>query len=148
MKPYFKVQSVTRVRARADSIATLPAESVELAAARERTLAEDLRAPVDLPGFTRSVMDGYAVRSKDIFGTGEGSPGYLRLIGEVVMGELPAFTVRPGECARIGTGGMLPEGADAVVMVEHTRELADGSVEVCRPIAPGGHVLGPTDDAA
>jgi molybdopterin molybdotransferase len=148
MKPFFKVQTVTEVRARADSIASLPAESVELAAARERTLADDLRAPADLPGFTRAVMDGYAVRSQDTFGTSEGSPGYLRLIGEVPMGEVPTCTVRPGECVRIGTGGMLPEGADAVVMVEHTRELAEGSLEVFKPIAPGGHVLGPTDDAA
>ncbi len=147
MKPFFKVQSVTEVRARAAAIAPLPVESVSLADARERSLAEDLTAPADLPGFARSAMDGYAVSSKDTFGTSEGSPGYLRPVGEVQMGEVPSFTVRPGECARIGTGGMLPEGTDAVVMVEHTRALKDGSIEVCKPIAPGGHVLGPTDDA-
>jgi molybdopterin molybdotransferase len=148
MKPFFKVQSLSEVRAHTNSIAPGPAELVELAAARERTLACELRAPVDLPGFARSAMDGYVLRSKDSFGTSEGSPAYLRLIGEVVMGEWPAFTVRPGECARIGTGGVIPEGADAVVMVEHTRALADGNVEIVKPIAPGGHLLGPADDAA
>lgn len=148
MKPFFKVLSVAEVRARAESIAVRSAESVALTEARGRTLAEDLRAPRDLPGFPRSVMDGYAVHSRDTFGTSEGSPGYLRLAGEVVMGEVPSLVIRPGECARIGTGGMLPEGADAIVMVEHTRALEEGSVEIVKPIAPGGHVLGPTDDAA
>jgi molybdopterin molybdotransferase len=148
MKPFFKVQTVAEVWARARSIVARSPESIDLAEARGRTLAEPMRAPADLPGFTRSTMDGFAVRSRDTFGTSEGSPAYLRPAGEVVMGEVPTFAVNPGECARIGTGGMLPEGADAVVMVEHTRVLEDGSVEVCKPVAPGGHLLGPTDDAA
>ncbi len=147
-KPFFRVQSVAEVRTLAAPITALPPETAELTAAGGRTLATELRAPADLPGFTRAVMDGYAVRSKDTFGTSEGSPGYLRPAGEVLMGQVPAFAVQPGECARIGTGGMLPEGADAVVMVEHTRVLDDGTIEICKPVAPGGHVLGPTDDAA
>ncbi|MGD8396641.1 MAG: molybdopterin molybdotransferase MoeA [Candidatus Eiseniibacteriota bacterium] len=147
-KPFFRVQTVDAVRTRAARVAPCPAERVELAGALGRSLAGELHAPADLPGFPRAVMDGYAVRSRDTFGTGESSPGYLCLVGEVPMGEVPAFTIVPGECARIGTGGMLPGGADAVVMVEHTRALADGTVEIIRPVAPGGHVLGPTDDAA
>jgi molybdopterin molybdotransferase len=148
VKPFFRVQSVDEVRALATSIEPLPPESVSLPDARGRTLATELRAPEDLPGFTRAVMDGYAVQGKDTFGTSEGSPGYLRQAGEVLMGEVPGFEVKPGECARIGTGGMLPDGTDAVVMVEQTRVLEDGTVEITKPVAPGGHVLGPTDDAA
>ncbi|MFH2008683.1 MAG: gephyrin-like molybdotransferase Glp [bacterium] len=147
MKPFFNVQSVDRVLGYAERIGPLGTERVELADASERTLGADLTAPADLPGFTRATMDGYAVRGKDTFGTSEGSPGYLRLKGEVQMGEVPELRIGTGECARIGTGGMLPAGADAVVMVEHTRPVEPDTVEVCKPVAPGGHVLGPTDDA-
>lgn len=147
MKPFFDVQTLAQVHAQAAEIAALPPETVPLAQACGRTLAKDLRAAADLPGFSRSTMDGYAVRGRDTFGTSESTPGYLRLVGSVRMGQDSELLVRPGECVAIGTGGMLPEGADAVVMIEHTRELADGTVEIVRPVAPGGHVLGPTDDA-
>jgi molybdopterin molybdotransferase len=96
-------------------------------------------------------MDGYAVVSADTFGSAETSPGYLKLVGEVAMGAAPeGLRLQRGECVQIATGGMLPAGADAVVMVEHTRRVdADGAlVEVAKPVAPGANVLGPTDDAA
>jgi len=147
MKPFFNVQSVEQVLAYAEAIGPMGTEPVELVRAPGRTLAGDLTAPADLPGFTRATMDGYAVRGKDTFGTSEPNPGYLRLAGEVLMGEVPELRIEAGECARIGTGGMLPEGADAVVMVEHTRPVEPDTVEVCKPVAPGGHVLGSTDDA-
>jgi molybdopterin molybdotransferase len=126
----------------------LAAESVELGAAAGRVLARPFTAPHDLPGFTRATMDGFAVRGKDTFGAGETEPAYLRLAGEVRMGTEPDFRLGPGQCARIMTGGMLPAGADAVVMVEHTRELAGGEVEIARSAAPGANLLGPADDAA
>jgi molybdopterin molybdotransferase len=148
MKPFFEVQSVEEVWARAEGLAPLDNEEVPLAQALGRSLAEDLRAPHDLPGFTRATMDGYAVRAADTFGASETEPAYLELAGEVVMGRAPEFTLAPGQCARIGTGGMLPQGADAVVMVEHTRLMPDGTVEVARAVAPGGNTLGPADDAA
>jgi len=148
MKPFFNVQTVAQVRGYAEAIGPLPAETVALAEAQGRTLAGELTAPADLPGFHRATMDGYAVRGKDTFGTSEGTPGYLRQVGEVRMGEVPTMTVGPGDCAAIGTGGMVPDGADAIVMVEHTRVARADTVEVCRPVAPGAHVLGATDDAA
>ena len=147
MKPFFQVQPLAQVHARAGAIAAGPTEVVELADAHGRSLACDLCAPADLPGFVRATMDGYAVRGRDTFGAGETSPVYLTHAGEIAMGEVPTLRVGAGACARIGTGGMLPTGADAVIMVEHTRALADGSVEVIRPVAPGGHVLGADDDA-
>ena len=147
MKPFFQVQTLSQVHQRAQAIAPGPVQTVPLTAADGRSLAVDICAPADLPGFTRATMDGYAVRGRDTFGASEASPGYLTLVGEVTMGEVPTLRVGPGQCARIGTGGMLPEGADAVTMVEHTRTLDDGSVEVVRPVAPGGHMLGADDDA-
>ncbi len=148
MKPFFEVQTLEQVLARAADIAPLPAEEVPLEQAAGRTLAHDLRAPHDLPGFDRATMDGYAVQARDSFGASEGAPGYLTLVGEVRMGETPDFDLGPSQCARIGTGGMLPGGADAVVMVEHTRQLEQDLVEVSRSVAPGGHVVGKADDAA
>ena len=147
MKPFFQVQPLTDVHARAAAIAPGRVERVGLAEAAGRSLAVDLCAPADLPGFARATMDGYAVRGRDTFGAAETSPVYLTLAGEIAMGEVPTLKLVAGQCARIGTGGMMPAGANAVVMVEHTRALADGSVEVTQPVAPGGHMLGADDDA-
>ncbi|MBU1275702.1 MAG: molybdopterin molybdotransferase MoeA [Proteobacteria bacterium] len=148
MKAFFKVRDVAMVHALAQELEPLPAEEVPLPQALGRSLARPLAAPADLPGFTRATMDGYAVRARDTFGAGEISPGYLHIVGEVRMGQAPEFSLEPGQCARIGTGGMLPPGSDAVVMVEHTRRLDDTSLEVATSVAPGANTLGPTDDAA
>lgn len=148
MKPFFNVQSVEAVQAMAGDAAALPAETALVEQAMGRTLATNLQAPHDLPGFTRSTMDGFAVRARDTFGCSETQPAYLELRGEVVMGQPPEFTVEPGHCAEIFTGGMLPSGADAVLMVEHTRMAGDTKVEAAKSVAPGDNILGPTDDAA
>jgi molybdopterin molybdotransferase len=91
-------------------------------------------------------MDGYAVRAMDTFGATPGLPQYLEIRGSVPMGEAPAGVVAGGEAWRIATGGMLPAGADAVVMVEYTNEMPDGTLEVRRPVAPGENVLQPGED--
>ena len=147
MKPFFNVQTLEQVMERAGAVAPLASEEVTLEQARGRALAADLCAPHDLPGFDRSTMDGYAVISRDTYGAGESAPAYLELAGEVRMGEAPAFALAPGRCGAIGTGGMLPAGADAVVMVEHTRRLEQEMVEVTRSVAPGANVVGRADDA-
>lgn len=148
MKPFFNLKTLDQVHALLAGVGPLEAEETELAQAAGRTLAAPLAAPCDLPGFLRATMDGFAVRGRDTFGATESEPGYLELAGEVAMGRAPEFSLGRGQCARIGTGGMLPAGADAVVMVEHTRSAGAGSVEITRAVAPGGHTLGPTDDAA
>lgn len=148
METFFETVTLQQVHQKADELHTLESRVVCLAEAAGRTLAEDLTSPQDLPGFTRATMDGFAVRGRDTFGVSESAPGYLTLAGEVRMGRAPDFTLGPGRCARIGTGGMLPEGADAVIMVEHTRQVDDSTVEVTRPVAPGANTLGPTDDAS
>jgi len=147
MKPFFQVQTLEQVWQRMSEVGRLPSEPVPLERAAGRTLAGDFTAPHDLPGFSRSTMDGYAVRARDTFGASETQPGYLPLRGEVVMGRAPEVSLAGGGCARIGTGGMLPEGADAVIMVEHTREADGHTVEITRAVAPGTNVIGAADDA-
>ncbi len=116
-------------------------ENVPTREALDRVLAADVRSAETLPAFARSTMDGFAVRAADTFGASEGLPAYLSLIGEVLMGQAPDLRVGVGELARIMTGGMIPRGADAVVMVEQTQEVDPTTIEVLRPVAPGEHVL-------
>ncbi len=111
-----------------------------------RVLACDTVSPEDLPGFSRSTMDGFAVSSSDTFGATETAPAYLAVSGEVLMGQAPGFELSRGQAARISTGGMLPSGADAVVMLEHVQELEGGMIEVQRAVAPGENVIRKGED--
>ena len=90
-----------------------------------------------LPEFPRTTVDGYAVRAADTYGASESLPAYLNIIDEVPMGSKPGFSLAKSECAVIHTGGMVPEGADAVVMVEHTQHSRSAEVEVLRAVAVG-----------
>jgi len=131
----------------------LPAETVALDDALGRVLAEDLSSPVDLPPFDRSSVDGFAVRAVDTLGAREGKPARLSLNSEVLAcGVAPGLTVAPGTATAISTGGVVPRGADAVVMIEHTRfqEEEDGSgvVEIRRPVAAGGFIAFAGSDIA
>ncbi len=118
MHNFLTLQSVDAILALIRDFATLPAETVPLDEAFGRVLAEDLAATEDLPGFDRSTVDGFAVRAQDVFGASEASPALLDLIGECPMGAKTDLAVGPGQTARIWTGGMLPQGADAAVMLE------------------------------
>ena len=124
------------------------AELVSLADATGRILAEPLAAPTDLPGFRRSTMDGFAVVAASTFGASEAAPALLELVGSVAMGEVPSLPVGRGEAVALPTGGMLPPGADAVVMVEHTESLDATTLEVSHSAAPGQNVIEPSEDAA
>ncbi|MEW6192432.1 MAG: gephyrin-like molybdotransferase Glp [Bacillota bacterium] len=128
-----------------EALKPFPAEEAALPEALGRVLAAEVRAAEDVPGFDRATMDGFAVRAADTFGASEGLPAYLRVAGEVLMGRAPDGPLLPGEAWRIPTGGMLPEGADAVVMVEHTEEAGD-AVAVLRPVAPEENVVRRGDD--
>lgn len=110
-----------------DEIATLDALN--------RVLARDLVSPEDLPAFIRSTVDGYALRSVDSYGASDSLPGYFKLVGEVRMGSQPAFRITLGQAALIHTGGMLPEGADAVVMLENTQKAGRDEIEVLRAVS-------------
>lgn len=123
-----------------------PGEDVGLRESLHRTLDTDVFAPEDVPAFDRSTMDGYAVRARDTFGASEGLPAYLDVAGEVLMGQAPEGRLGVGQAFRIATGGMLPEDADAVVMVEYTEELDARTIGVTRPVAPGDNTVKRGDD--
>jgi molybdopterin molybdotransferase len=116
-------------------------ETVALGRAHGRVPADDVFAPEALPGFDRSSVDGYAVRARDTYGASDSIPGFLRVVGAVRMGAAVRDGVGPGEAIAIPTGGMMPAGADAVAMVEHTAEATADTIEVTRPVAPGENVV-------
>ncbi len=148
MKSFLTLKSVDEVLSLIRTFDRLPEESISLDESAGRYLAQDWAAPEDLPGFARSTVDGYAVRAQDVFGAQEGSPALLECVGDCPMGSAPSFSLAPGQTARILTGGMLPEGADSVVMVEYSRPVGDNLVELIRTQAPGDHVLERDEDAA
>ena len=122
-----------------------------------RVLAEDIAAPHALPAFERSTVDGYAVRASDTHGAGDSQPAYLSLIGEVPMGDAPSFEIDTGQCALIHTGGMLPHGSDAAVMLESTQQTSEVSknignhlpeIEIFRAVAEGENVIHVGEDVA
>jgi molybdopterin molybdotransferase len=123
-------------------------EQIETIAALERVTAVPVVAPYSLPSFPRSTVDGYAIRAADTFGANDSLPAYLILIGEVPMGAATELSLRLGQCALIHTGGMLPDGADSVVMVEYTQSARPGEVEVLHATAPGENVLQVGEDVA
>ena len=141
-----KADAVSCVRARTQA-QTVGTETVPLLRAAERILACDVTAGENVPAFDRTTVDGYAVRAADTFGAGTAIPSQLTVVGTVGMGEAADFALQAGECAAVSTGGMLPQGADAAVMVEHTDD-ADGLCLVYRSVAPGENVTRRGDDIA
>ncbi|NHN43246.1 molybdopterin biosynthesis protein [Halorubellus sp. JP-L1] len=122
-------------------------ETVGLDDARGRVLAERVDAGIDVPGFDRAAMDGYAVRAADTFGASETDPATLDVVGAVHAGERPAVSLESGDAVEISTGAVVPGTADAVVMVERTSET-DGQVAVRTAVAPGEHVMAAGADIA
>ncbi len=108
--------------------------------------SRDIFSPEDLPSFSRSTVDGYAVKAEDTFGATETMPAYLSLSQEIFMGESPAFSLSKGAAARVPTGGMLPAGADAAVMYEHVQAVDDSLIEVLAPVVPGENVIHAGED--
>ena len=105
-----------------------------------------MHSPEDMPSFPRATMDGYAVNAKDTFGASETIPSFLSVIGEVRMGEVPEVEIRRGEAVKISTGGMLPSGANGVVMIEYTHTVDSDTIEIIRPISPYENVIRPGED--
>jgi molybdopterin molybdotransferase len=120
-------------------------ESLPLSEAGGRILARDIVSPIDVPGFDRSTVDGYALRSGDTAAASEGVPAFLRLAGEVEMGKSSHSCVSPGECVQVPTGAMLPDGADAVIMLEYTEPFSDG-IAVYSSCAPGENTVRRAED--
>lgn len=123
-------------------------EAVQTSTALGRVAAEDIYAPHPLPNFARTTVDGYAVRAHDTHGASKSLPAYLKLVGEVPMGDAPAMVIGPGQCALIHTGGMIPDGSDAVVMLEYTQLASENEIEVSRSVADGENLIHIGEDVA
>ncbi len=140
---FLDVVSAEEARARLAqhvALVPLPAEQIALAVSLGRVLAHDVTSPIDVPPFDRSNVDGFALRAADTVSASDASPIRLRLNAEVVVcGHAPTFAVEPATATTIATGGVVPRGADAVVMVEQTElvEGADMAVDMRRAAAPG-----------
>ncbi|MEG2173344.1 MAG: molybdopterin molybdotransferase MoeA [Desulfovibrionaceae bacterium] len=147
---FFTVLSVAEVRACLQAMPRLESETLSLhhpQGLEGRILAADVRALDDVPLASRSGMDGYAVRAADTFGATESNPTYLTCVGHIAIEHPATFRIQPGQCAGIVTGGILPEGADAIVMVEHTHPMDAHCIEVRRGVPPGEYVMFQGEDA-
>lgn len=110
-------------------------------------LAEDVFSDEQVPHFARSTVDGYAVMAKDTYGASDSLPAFLNIQAKIEMGRAASIPLREGQAQSIPTGGMLPEGADSVVMIEHVEEIGD-LLNVFRQVAPGENVIRAGDDVA
>lgn len=124
----------------------IDSERIPTEAALGRVLTAEVVAESPLPPFRRSTVDGFAVRARDTYGASPSLPAYLRLIGEIPMGAAAGLKIGAAEAAVVHTGGMLAEGADAVVMLEDTRLIDAGEIEVYRAVALGQNVLEAGED--
>ncbi len=120
-------------------------EEIPLTEAFRRVLSQPVSAGEDIPGFTRTVVDGYAVRAADTVGAGEALPAMLTITGRVEMGNVNAGVVGPGECRYVPTGAVIPDGADAAAMIEYAEESGD-EVLIYRTVAPGENLTLQGDD--
>jgi putative molybdopterin biosynthesis protein len=143
---FLEVVSADEARARFEQhidLKPLAGETVPLADALHRVLAQDVVAAVDAPPFDRSNVDGFAVRAADTVGAADGNPKLLQLNAEVIAcGHAPMLEVKPGTATAIATGGVMPRGGDAVVMIEQTEliESGTGTIELRRAAVPGQFV--------
>lgn len=121
-------------------------ETISIDNAIGRVLDETIVSNEDIPGFNRSTVDGYAVKSSDLFGCSESIPSILQLAGNVSMGEVSEFNLVNGQCVYIPTGGQLPKGKDSVVMLEYCEDFRDGTIGIYKSTAPGQNIIFSGDD--
>lgn len=135
-----RIEEARRIFYEALQTVSLPSETISLQGSLNRILAEDVGADASVPAFEKSAMDGYAVVAEDTFGSSQTNPSLLKLVGESKIGELPTKTLRKGETIAIATGAPVPQGANAVVMVENTKRLDTGDVEMYAAVTPGENI--------
>jgi molybdopterin molybdotransferase len=143
VRPFTSIITLDEARRRlADAVRPIArTERLDLGGARGRVAAEDVRSALDVPPFSRSAMDGYAVISSDTAGATSAAPRTLRIVDRIYSGQPSPVTITPGACAEIATGAPLPAGADAVIAVEETTPGDDpDAVRICASVAGGQHV--------
>ncbi|NWF91841.1 MAG: molybdopterin molybdotransferase MoeA [Syntrophaceae bacterium] len=141
MKGFFKVQTPEELYRKLDRFKPLAFEKVRIDDSLHRVLYEDVISPVNLPEFRRSTVDGFALKAKDTYGTSEKNPAILRLIGEIPMGQISEIEVKDGEAVKVATGGMVPEGADAVEMIEFAESIDHHTLHVFKTLSPLENVI-------
>ncbi len=143
MPEFFNVRSPSQAfeDLRPHILAITERESVPVTSSLGRVIADEIRAPEDLPAFPKSSMDGYSVRARDTFGASETLPAMLEVVADIPTGTDSSVSLNAGEAAIAYTGGMLADEANAVVMIERTQPADDTSIEVLRPVAPGENVV-------
>lgn len=143
LTPVSEAQAILLEQLKAIRLAT---ERVPLAVGLDRITSEEIIAPENLPPCDRSTMDGFAVVAADTFGASQSLPAYLNVTGEVFMGDKPEGTVSRGNCFKIPTGGLIPDGADAVVMLEHTVPIDEKMIELVKGVGSGSNIIRQGDD--
>jgi molybdopterin molybdotransferase len=146
MTEFFRVISADQFIQLLGDFSRISSEHIPLDAALNRRVSEDIAALEDLPEQARSTVDGFAVRAEDTFGASESIPVLLEVVASIPMGTMPDFSLRSGQTAQIPTGGFLPRGADAVVMVEYTNPAGADEIEVTRPVTARTNVLEKGED--
>lgn len=124
----------------------LKTEKIALTQAFQYILAEDIHAPFAVPHFRRSTVDGYAIHSLDTVGAGESIPCFLKVLGAVEMGEENRYTVKRGECVYVPTGGMLPNGADAMLMIEYAEKFGENEIACYQNVKHNQYVVDVGED--
>jgi len=119
----------------------LKTELIQTESSQYRVLAKDVFSQEDIPSFSRSTVDGFAVRSKDTYGSSDVMPAFFEVIGEIRMGKPADLEIKQGQACLIHTGGMLPNGADAIVMIENTQYSNEHEIEVYKAVPPGENVI-------
>ncbi len=146
-KDYILPSDALKLMLNALQIQGLPTERLPIEECFDRISALDIVATEDLPAFSKSTVDGYAINSMDSFGVKENTPAYLTLIiKEVQMGIASDFKLNRGEVSMIPTGGMVPEGADAVLMLEYANIISGDMIEVLRPVSPNENIIKQGED--
>ncbi|HSL86280.1 MAG TPA: hypothetical protein VK861_05060, partial [Bacteroidales bacterium] len=125
---------------------TMSSERVKIPEAMGRVLSEDILSRHPVPEFRRSSVDGYAVRAKDTQGATESLPTFLEVVEEVLMGQEAKSVIISGQCAYVPTGGMIPDGADAMVMVEYCESFDEDNIAVYDAVSPGRNMVGIGED--
>ena len=141
MKGFFRVQTPDELYKKIVRFKPLSIERISIEKSLHRILAEDVTSSINLPEFPRSTVDGFALKAKDTYGTSEKNPAILQMVGEIPMGQVSTIEVKDGEAVKVATGGMVPNGTDAVEMVEYTEWVDSHTLHVFKPLSPLENVI-------
>jgi molybdopterin molybdotransferase len=146
MKGFFRVQTPDEVYKRLGRFNPLLSEKIALEESLHRVLAEDILSTVNLPEFPRSTVDGFALKAKDTYGSSEKNPGIVRVVGEILMGQVSDLVIHDGEAVKVATGGMIPAASDAVEMVEYTEWIDSQTIHISKTLSPLENVIQKGED--